>query len=1089
MLKGLLTFGLTRRPLVLVGLLVFLAAGLFAFTRLSIEAYPNPAPVILEITAQAPGLSAEEMERYYTIPIEVGLAATPGVDVIRSTSFYGLSFVRVTFYYGVEYYFALTQTAINLQQNVTLPNNVVPQIQATSLVGEIYRYQVVGPPHFGLTNLRTLQDWVIQRRLLTVPGIVALNTWGGTTKQYDVAVDLHKLDAYNVTLAQVIAALGNANVNVGGRTINMGQQSVNIRGIGLMNDGGDTDLTQGYKVADIENVPLGQSNGVPIFIKDVAQVSVGYAPRLGRAGRDQEDDIVAAIVIMNRTLHTNEVVARVRDEIAKINADGTLPPGVKLVPYYDRTTLVHVTTATVLHNLVYGCLLIFFIQWLFLGDLRSAIIVGANIPFALFFSIIILVARGEDANLLSVGAIDFGIIVDAAVIVVENIYRNFQAPAEARESLIMQLAEARWGTDPTRSGPVSAVEGWNDRLRLILISALQVDRAVFFSTAIIVAAFVPLFTMQGVEGQIFGPMARTYAYALIGALIATFTVTPCLASLLVREDVSEVETIVVRWLRSAYSPVLRWSLDNRTIMAVLGLAFLLVSGFIGSRLGSEFLPTLEEGNLWIRASMPPTISLEAGEPIVDRIREIISRYPEVITVTSQQGRPDDGSDAAGFYNAEFFVPLKPFDEWPPNVTKDSLIADMQAEFDKEFVGIDFNFSQYIQDNVEEGLSGVKGANSAKVIGPDLATLEHIADQAKRQMAQVQGITDLGIFRVLGQPNLNIRIDRVKAARYGLNVSDINSVIQAALGGATATTLLESDRQFGVVVRLAPDYRNNIDAVRSLKVGYQTPSGINGYVPLSELASISLDTGPSYIFHERNQRFVPIKFSVRGRDLAGAVEEAQQRIAQNLKLPTGYRIEWSGEFDWLQQAKKRLAIIVPITFALILVLLYWLFNSWRDSLLALFGLPFAVCGGLIGLYVSDLDFSISAAIGFISLFGVSVMSGILIINAYHRVASTGLAPVEAMYHAVGEQMRPILMMTLSACIGLLPSAISTGIGSQVQRPLATVIVGGMLIGPIMLLIVVPALQTLILERSARATNAAESAPPSAPDAPSTPGEWS
>jgi cobalt-zinc-cadmium resistance protein CzcA len=1088
-LKGLLTFGLTRRPLVLVGLLVFLAAGLFAFTRLSIEAYPNPAPVILEITAQAPGLSAEEMERYYTIPIEVGLAATPGVDVIRSTSFYGLSFVRVTFYYGVEYYFALTQTAINLQQNVTLPNNVVPQIQATSLVGEIYRYQVVGPPHFGLTNLRTLQDWVIQRRLLTVPGIVALNTWGGTTKQYDVAVDLHKLDAYNVTLAQVIAALGNANVNVGGRTINMGQQSVNIRGIGLMNDGGDTDLTQGYKVADIENVPLGQSNGVPIFIKDVAQVSVGYAPRLGRAGRDQEDDIVAAIVIMNRTLHTNEVVARVRDEIAKINADGTLPPGVKLVPYYDRTTLVHVTTATVLHNLVYGCLLIFFIQWLFLGDLRSAIIVGANIPFALFFSIIILVARGEDANLLSVGAIDFGIIVDAAVIVVENIYRNFQAPAEARESLIMQLAEARWGTDPTRSGPVSAVEGWNDRLRLILISALQVDRAVFFSTAIIVAAFVPLFTMQGVEGQIFGPMARTYAYALIGALIATFTVTPCLASLLVREDVSEVETIVVRWLRSAYSPVLRWSLDNRTIMAVLGLAFLLVSGFIGSRLGSEFLPTLEEGNLWIRASMPPTISLEAGEPIVDRIREIISRYPEVITVTSQQGRPDDGSDAAGFYNAEFFVPLKPFDEWPPNVTKDSLIADMQAEFDKEFVGIDFNFSQYIQDNVEEGLSGVKGANSAKVIGPDLATLEHIADQAKRQMAQVQGITDLGIFRVLGQPNLNIRIDRVKAARYGLNVSDINSVIQAALGGATATTLLESDRQFGVVVRLAPDYRNNIDAVRSLKVGYQTPSGINGYVPLSELASISLDTGPSYIFHERNQRFVPIKFSVRGRDLAGAVEEAQQRIAQNLKLPTGYRIEWSGEFDWLQQAKKRLAIIVPITFALILVLLYWLFNSWRDSLLALFGLPFAVCGGLIGLYVSDLDFSISAAIGFISLFGVSVMSGILIINAYHRVASTGLAPVEAMYHAVGEQMRPILMMTLSACIGLLPSAISTGIGSQVQRPLATVIVGGMLIGPIMLLIVVPALQTLILERSARATNAAESAPPSAPDAPSTPGEWS
>jgi heavy metal efflux system protein len=1075
-LKGLLTFGLTRRPLVLLGLFVFLGAGLFAFSKLNIEAYPNPAPVILEITAQASGLSAEEMERYYTIPIEVGVAATPGVEVIRSTSFYGLSFVRVTFNYGVDYYFALTQTAINLQQNVSLPNNVTPQIQATSLVGEIYRYQVVGPPHFGLTNLRTVQDWVVQRRLLTVPGVVALNTWGGTTKEYNVEVDLHKLDAYNVTLPQVISALGAANINVGGRTINMGQQSVNIRGVGLMNSGGDTDLTQGYKVSDIENVPLGQSNGVPIFVKDVAAVSVGTVPRLGKAGRDHDDDIVAAIVIMNRTLHTNDVVARVRAEIEKVNSDGTLPPGVKLVPYYDRTSLVDVTTATVLHNLVNGCLLIFFIQWLFLGDLRSAIIVGANIPFALFFSIIILVLLGADANLLSVGAIDFGIVVDAAVIVVENIYRNFQARPEARDALLMQLAEGKWGADPTRGSDFSGLEWWNDRLRLILVSVLQVDRAVFFSTAIIVAAFVPLFTMQGVEGQIFGPMARTYAYALVGALIATFTVTPCLASLLLPEHISEVETVVVRWLRSAYTPVLRWSLENRRITVASGLVFLAVSGFIGSRLGSEFLPTLEEGNLWIRASMPPTISLEAGVPTVNKIREILLRYPEVITVTSQQGRPDDGSDAAGFYNAEFFVPLKPFAEWPPNVTKESLISDMQAEFAKEFVGIDFNFSQYIQDNVEEGLSGVKGANSVKIIGPDLEKLEQIARAAMREMAQVQGITDLGVFWVLGQPNLNIRVDRVKAARYGLSVNDVNNVIQAALGGATATTLLESDRQFGVVVRLAPEYRDNVDAVRNIKVGYQTPSGVNGYVPLTELATVSLDTGASYIFHERNQRFVPIKFSVRGRDLAGAVEDAQQRIAAHVKLPTGYRIEWSGEFEWLQQAKQRLAIIVPITFALIVVLLYGLFNSWRDSMLALFGLPFAICGGLIALYVSGLDFSISAAIGFISLFGVSVMSGILIINAYYRVAAAGMAPVDAMFRAVEEQMRPILMMTLSACIGLLPSAISTGIGSQVQRPLATVIVGGMLIGPVMLLVIVPALQTLVLERAHRTEPGAESTPP-------------
>ncbi len=451
MLKGLLTFGLTRRPLVLLGLLLFVAAGLFAFSRLNIEAYPNPAPVILEITAQAPGLSAEEMERYYTIPIEVGLAATPGVDVIRSTSFYGLSFVRVTFNYGVDYYFALTQTAINLQQNVTLPNNVTPQIQATSLVGEIYRYQVVGPPHFGLTNLRTVQDWILQRRLLTVPGVVQLNTWGGTTKEYDVEVDLHKLDAYNVTLPQVVSALGNANINVGGRTINMGQQSVNIRGVGLMDSGGAADLTQGYKVQDIENVLLSQSDGVPIFIKDVAKVSVGYVPRLGKAGRDHDDDVVAAIVIMNRTLHTNDVVARVRAEIKKINSDGSLPPGVKLVPFYDRTTLVDVTTATVLHNLIFGCLLIFFIQWLFLGDLRSAIIVGANIPFALFFSIIILVLRGEDANLLSVGAVDFGIIVDAAVILVENVYRNFQAQAGRKTRAVARISPRNGGVPIRRA--------------------------------------------------------------------------------------------------------------------------------------------------------------------------------------------------------------------------------------------------------------------------------------------------------------------------------------------------------------------------------------------------------------------------------------------------------------------------------------------------------------------------------------------------------------------------------------------------------------------------------------------------------------
>jgi heavy metal efflux system protein len=1075
LLTGLLTFGLTKRPLVLLGLLIFLGAGLFAFSGLNIEAYPNPAPVILEITAQAPGLSAEEMERYFTVPIEVGLAATPGVDIIRSTSFYGLSFVRVTFYYGVDYYFALTQTAINLQQNVSLPNGVTPQIQATSLVGEIYRYQVVGPKHFGLTNLRTVQDWTVQRRLLSVPGVVQVNTWGGTTKAYDVDVDLHKLDAYNVTLPQVITAIGNANVNVGGRTINVGQQSINIRGVGLMNSGGAADLTQGYRVEDIENVVLSQTNGVPVYLKDVAKVSVGYVPRLGKAGRDNEDDVVAAIVVMNRTLHTNDVVPRVRDEIEKINTDGSLPPGVKLVPFYDRTNLVNVTTATVLHNLVFGCALIFLIQWIFLGDLRSAFIVGANIPFALGFSIIILVLRGEDANLLSVGAVDFGIIVDAAVILVENVYRNFQSTLQARQQLLHDLAEQRWGPDPTRTPDLLKSSNWTDRLRLIFISARQIDRAVFFSTAIIIAAFIPLFTMQGVEGQIFSPMARTYAYALLGALLATFTVTPCLASLLLPEHVREVETFLVRGLRSVYTPVLRWSLYNRKLTILIGAAFLIFSIFVGSRLGSEFLPTLEEGNLWIRATMPPTLSLDAGMPIVDKIRQTLLKHPEVVTVVSQHGRPDDGSDAAGFFNAEFFVPLKPFDEWPAGYTKDKLIADLQAEFDSQLIGVDFNFSQYIQDNVEEGLSGVKGANSVKILGPDLTILEEIARKVMAEMTHVQGVTDLGAFWVLGQPNLNITIDRQKAARYGLNVADVNTVIQAALGGTNATTLLEADREFSVVVRLAPEYRDSLEGVRNIKVGFQAANGTNAYVRLSELANISLDTGASYIFRERGQRYVPIKFSVRGRDLGSAVAEAQERIAAHITLPTGYRIAWAGEFEWLQEAKKRLAIILPITFVMIVILLYGLFNSWRDSMLALLGLPFAISGGLAALYIAGLDFSISAAIGFISLMGVSVMSGILILNGYYRVAATGMEPIEAMFHAVSEQFRPILMMTLSACIGLLPAAVSTGIGSQVQRPLATVIVGGMLIGPIMLLVVVPALQTFFLRRESQHGPATEVEP--------------
>jgi cobalt-zinc-cadmium resistance protein CzcA len=1061
MFKAVLGFALSRRAIILLGLFVFIAAGLIAYGKLNIEAYPNPAPVILEITAQAAGLSAEEMEKYYTTPMEIGLYSTPGIDNIRSTSFYGLSFVRVTFKYGVDYYFAYTQSALSLQQNVQLPGNQVAQIQQSSLVGEVYRYQLVGPPHFGLTNLRTVQDWIALRRLATIPGVAAINSWGGTTKEFEVEADLPRLQAYSITVPQLLTALGNSNLNVGGREITVGQQSVNIRGVGLIDSGGNDDLTQGYHVDDIQNVVLGQFNGVPVQVKDVARVYVGFVPRLGIAGRDHEDDVAASIVVMGRTQHTNDVVPRIKAAVAALNRDGSLPPGVKLVPYYDRTSLVKVTTHTVLHNLIFGCLLVFVIQWIFLGDLRSATIVSANIPFALFFSIIILVMQGQDANLLSIGAVDFGIIIDSAVILVENIFRNLQSLPNLQAQMVESLHEGAYGSDPTlQSGP-----SWTVRMRLIFVSALQVDRAILFSTAITIAAFGPLFTMQGVEGQIFGPMARTYGYALVGALIATFTVTPVLSSILLPERVKEVETFLVRGLHALYKPVLAFALNRRILVVGIGVGFLALTGILIPFLGSEFLPALEEGNYWIRAAMPQTMSLDAGTEATRKMREILLGHPEIITVVSQHGRPDNGSDASPFSNVELFAPLKPYDEWPAGMTKDKLTAQLQAEFAAALPGVVFNFSQYIQDNVEEALSGVKGANSVKILGPNLTVLEQYANQILHEMQQVKGMEDLGIFHIVGQPNLNIKVDRTKAARYGLNTGDVNSVVQAALAGAVASTVLESDRQFNLTVRLAPRYRDSIEKIGDVPVGYQTPNGTTAYVPLRDLATISLDSGASYIYHETTQRYIPIKFSVRGRDLGSTVAEAQARIARNVKLPTGYRIVWAGEFQDLQTAKERMAVFVPMSLALILILLYSLFNSIRDSLLALAGIPFAIGGGILALFVTGLPFSVSAAIGFISLFGVSVMNGILVLTYFNQLRVQGFGPVDAMQRAAEQRMRPMLMTALSACIGLVPAAFSTGIGSQVQRPLATVVVGGMLLGPIMLLAVVPALQLVFLRKEA------------------------
>jgi len=1018
---------------------VFLAAGLVAFYRLNIEAYHDPSPPIVEIITQSPGQSAEEIERYITIPVEIALAGMPGLQYVRSTSLYGLSFIRVQFSYGTDYHFAYQQALNRLNTVTNLPNNAQPSISPESPVGELYRYQLIGPPGYSLIDLKTLNDWVLRRRFKTVPGVIDIVAWGGLTKEYHVEVDLNKLPAYNVTLPQVIAAISNSNINVGARTLDIGQQAVNVRGIGLIDS-----------VDDIYNIVLTQSGGTPVLLRDVAKAEVGFTPRLGIAGRDRDPDIVEGIVLMRRGEKTLDVIKRIKAEVARINQGGVLPPGVRIESIYDRGALIDVTTRTVLHNLIFGVVLVFFIQWAFLGDLRSAIIVAATIPFALFFSIIILVLRGDSANLLSVGAIDFGIIVDSTVIMVENIFRH--------------LREGGRAVVPRRSAAASSSESsLRGKLRTILLSAVEMDTAIFFSAAITIAAFIPLFTMQGVEGQIFAPMAKTYGYALVGALLATFTVSPVLSSFLLPEAVREKETLIVRSIRKVYVPLLRGAMAYRVVPLTVAAGLLGVTALVIPRMGTEFLPKLEEGNLWIRATLPPTTSLEAGEPYVARMREVIQSFPEVITVVSQHGRPDDGTDPTGFFNAEFFAPLKPFGQWPRGLTKEKLVAKMQERLQKEFVGVGFNFSQYIQDNVEEAISGVKGENSIKIFGPDLQVLEQIGNQSKGQMALVRGVEDLAVFSELGQPNLLVKVDRTRSARYGLAPGDVNATVQAAIGGQAATQVFEGERQFPLVVRLLPEYRQAVDAIKNIQVASQTGGPAPAYVPLGDLASISLQTGASYIYRENYARYLPIKFSVRGRDLGGTVGEAEAKIAQTVPLPEGYRIEWSGEFGALKEAQRRLAVIIPLSLLLILVLLYSMFNSLRDSFLALAGIPFAVSGGFLALYLTGEHFSVSASVGFVSLFGVAVMDGILMLTYYNQLAQAGYAREEAMIRAAQVRMRPSLMTDLSACIGLLPAAVSTGIGSQVQRPLATVVVGGMFLAPMLTLLVVPVLRVIFLPK--------------------------
>jgi cobalt-zinc-cadmium resistance protein CzcA len=1058
-MNAIVTFALRQRVLIVALLVMMLGAGAVSFMALNIEAYPDPVPPLVDIVTQSTGQSAEEIERYITIPLEIQMAGIPNLQAIRTISLFGLSDVRVQFTYDFTYYQAEQWVTNRLSQLGVLPNGAQPQISPTSPIGEIFRYRVVGPPNYSVTDLKTLEDWVLERRFKAVPGVIDVTGWGGKTKTYDIAIDQRRLIGYGLSVPQVLQALGNANINVGGQTVNFGAQSAVVRGVGLI-----------HSADDIRRTLITNNQGAPVVVGDVAEVKIGNLPRLGVAGLNEVDDIIQGIVLMRRGAASVPTIKRVEAEVDKVNQSGILPPGVSIQRIYDRSDLIRITTHTVLHNMIAGILLIFLLQWAFLGNVRSAVIVAMTIPFALSFAIGLMVLRGESANLLSVGAIDFGLVVDATVIMVENIFRHL-----AKES-------AHLGIGPSTLHRIRAPSGFRGKPATISVAAAEVSQSIFFAAAIIIAGFVPLFTLSGIEGHIFGPMAKTYAYAIAGGLLSTFTVAPALSRLLFPDKVQERETPLVRGLRRIYEPALEFVLANR-IVTFGGLAVIGLLAFVAVRsLGLEFLPKLEEGNLWIRATFPQSISLEEGDIYVNRMRMVMKSYPEVETVVSQHGRPDDGTDATGFFNAEFFVPLKPFDTWPAGVDKEKLTQDMTDKLGEQFPGVNFNFSQYIQDNVEEAASGVKGENSVKIYGNDLETLERTANKIAGVMAKIPGITDLAVLRSLGQPTIRIDVDRVRAARYGLAPGDVNAVVQAAIGGQSAGDLYEasSDRHFPMMVRLASPFRKNLDAIRHIPIAAPASTG-NGVIQvmLQDVADVHLGVGAAFIYREQQQRYVPIKFSVRGRDLGGAVLEAQHAVDSQVLLPGGYRLEWVGEFGNLQEAIARLGVAVPLSILLIVLLLYLNFGTLRDALLAASVIPMALLGGIFALWVTGTAFSVSSAIGFVALFGIAAMDGILVLSYYNLSLESGLDRTSAMLETCRTQLRPVMMTCIVACVGLIPAAFSTGIGSQVQRPLAIVVVGGMLLAPVLILLVLP---VLILKFSKTPEMLEEEPPGAAGEAP-------
>jgi heavy metal efflux system protein len=1008
-----------ERLIVIVLSLLLLGSSIYTFGHLNVEVYPDPSPPLIQVITQNPNWSAEEIERQLTVPLENELKGMPDMKNIRSISVFGLSTIYCYFNYGSEY-FRDRQEVLNRMQAVTLPPGNQAEISPESPVGEIYRFQLVGERHT-LMELKEAMDWIVVKKFKEIPGVVDVVSFGGPTKEYHVDLDPKKLLAFHLSVTQVMNALTNSNSNVGASYLELGGQSCNVRGIGLFK------TTQ-----DIESVMVAEKNGVPVYIRQLGEVRIGRKIPLGRVGRDDDPDIVEGMVLLRPGEKSLPVLKRIPPMITRLNST-ILPKSMKIVTFYDRTDLISVTTHTVIHNLIGGIILVVFILFIFIGDVRASLVVAFTIPLTLAFTFLVMAARGESANLISMGAIDFGIIVEASIVMVENIYRHY-------------------------TGMKISIEN----VRLVTFSAAkEVAVPIIFSTVILLVAFAPLFTMQGVEGKIFRPMAMTYGFALLGALLLSFTFSIVAASLFLRPR-AHCQPFLMCLIARVYSWVLKGVLKMPALTVALSLVAVIGTAALIPSLGGEFMPKLEEGGLWVHGTLPTKITFRYACELTDQIRAIIKSYPEVKTVVSQLGRPDDGTDPTSFFNIEFFVCLKDRKEWPQGLTKNKLVEEMDTSL-RQIPGVGFSFSQPIEDMVEEGMSGVKGGeNAIKIVGGDLKTLNGLANRVLKVMEGVPGIKDMGILRELGQPNLIIRPDRNALARYGLQVGDVNGLIQTAVGGQAATQVLDGDRRFDLVVRFLPDYRMSIDAIGAIPVS--TADG--GFVPLRQVAEISQEVGASFVYRDNNERFIPIRFSVRGRDMVSTIDELGRKINGAIKMPEGYYFEWAGEFQEFNEANRRLMIMIPVSLVLIALLLYIAFRRISGVLLILGTVPLALIGGVLALYITKTNFSISAAVGFISLFGVSVLGGIILVSRINQLRAEGVPLEEAIHTGSELQLRPVLMVAMAAAFGLLPAAIATRIGSEIQQPLARVIVGGMITSPILTLIVIPALYRLVYRKHAQ-----------------------